>query len=130
MHILHETADATFKRPMPPRQCPACGSAEGEFALVYEGDQMVGGLHKLGVRAAERRRRFDEGFEGVEVQRSTRRLVYRTVQINRSRDEYVERIVVVDTGEVLVDKKERLSDHTDRGSARQRPSPSAPRDAE
>lgn len=70
--------------------------------------------------AGRRRKWFIETFSGSELSRSLQRFMHKVRIIDRDNDRYLEKVVDPETGEVLRDVDEPLSEHQGRGSAKKR----------
>lgn len=103
--------------------CPKCGSYTLRISLQVKADMSIRGLMKGKVKdpnhKLKRNRPSREVKAGTEPQKdrpSKWVCVYR--DINREHDTYDEKVVDEETGEVLHECHERLSDHKGHGSAK------------
>jgi len=70
-------------------------------------------------RGTSNRKRRAFGYQHSEYSRDgSGRRVWKHWEIDKDLDRYVERVVDLETGDVLIDKVERLTDHRGFGSAR------------
>lgn len=100
------------------RPCPSCGSLARRFELKLEGSV---GLHSsLGLKArhAGERRPFLEHFSGGDFSTRWRRWMDKLRRIDREGDRYDEVVTDPETGEVIHETHEPLSEHPGHGSAR------------
>lgn len=100
--------------------CPACGSLVRDISVFAEDHAEVHERVGLKVRKAGVRKPVLEGMSGEDLAVSTGRWVHKERTIDRAGDRYRERVVDQQTGEVLRDVDEPLSDHRERGSAKSR----------
>jgi hypothetical protein len=68
--------------------------------------------------ATGRRKWFVETFSGADWSHRLQRFVRKQRTLDRDNDRYVEKVVDPETGEVLRDVEEPLSDHQGHGSAK------------
>ncbi len=111
---IDESADVPIEDRVP---CPQCGSTTRKFSehLKVEAKAQVG----LGFKHKRpgSKKPIAEGFTGRELRKSVGDFVDKERLIDRENDRYREK-VVTDSGEVIRDVDEPLSEHTDRGSAK------------
>ncbi len=111
---IDESADVPIEDRMP---CPQCGSTAREFSvrLKVEAKAQVG----LGFKQKRpgSNKPIAEGFTGRELRKSVGDFVDKERLIDRENDRYREK-VVTDSGEVIRDVDEPLSEHRDYGSAK------------
>ncbi|MCC6958858.1 MAG: hypothetical protein IT301_03335 [Dehalococcoidia bacterium] len=108
--------DPTQRQP-----CPACGSTSRTFGKHLSGSiQMHSSLKAKGKHAGAtgRRKWFVETFSGADWSHSLQHFIRKQRTIDRDNDRYAEKVVDPETGEVLRDVDEPLSDHHGRGSAK------------
>jgi hypothetical protein len=102
------------------RPCPSCGSVARAFAIELNADM---GVHaQLGLKAHRqgKGRPFQEQIAGEDLHRGTGRWYQKRRVIDRENDRYVEHISDPATGEIIRDVDERLTEHRDHGSAKDR----------
>ena len=105
--------------------CPACESVARDIRVTLA--EQLPGLPTMGLRAQSRdpslpskkKLRHDQ-FTGTEARYATGGLVRKTRVIDKDKDLYMEKVVDLDSGEILVDKEEKLSEHQGHGSAKLR----------
>jgi hypothetical protein len=68
--------------------------------------------------ATGKRKWFIETFTGSELSRSLQRFMHKVRIIDRDNNRYVEKVVDPETGQVLRDVEEPLSEHQGHGSAK------------
>ncbi len=111
---IDESADVPIEDRMP---CPQCGSKAREFSvrLKVEAKAQIG----LGFKHKRpgSKKPIAEGFTGRELRKSVGDFVDKERLIDRENDRYREK-VVTDSGEVIRDVDEPLSEHRDHGSAK------------
>jgi hypothetical protein len=118
MTVIEETLGGALPRSNA-ELCATRGQWLRVFNLIYEGEVVVGGVHRTTTRAgAPMRRRRSEWISGVELHRDTGRLVYVNRVIGRKHGRYIEHIVEIDTGTVIRDVNTPLAEHVDRGAAK------------
>ncbi len=71
--------------------------------------------------ATGRRKWFVETFSGADWSHRLQRFIRKQRTLDRDNDRYAEKVVDPETGEVLRDVEEPLSEHQGRGSAKARP---------
>ena len=108
--------------------CPSCrSSGKAEIRVVVNEEvsieDRVGGRRRGEKRKSEvsgRKRHSSELDFGHEQSRGTGRLVYKSREIDRENDRYHETVRDDETGEIIRDVAERLSDHQGHGSAKRK----------
>ena len=102
--------------------CPACGTDAPIVSLsvhevghieVVESTRIVGRHGEVG-----QVRPYLEHRNGADWSHALQRFVYKVRILDRDNDRYVEKVVDPETGDVLRDVEEPLSEHQGRGSAR------------
>ena len=121
------------RRPAPAYgHCPGCGELLSFIAVAAE-DQVEAGTTRLREKLGIKARHPGEGKPhliktvGDDLQRSTGRWLHLERTVDRENDDYRETLTDPQTGEVLLDKRERLSEHRGRGAAKPK-SPEPPSD--
>ena len=103
------------------KPCPSCGSLVRTFNVhVHESVTL---REKIGLKHKRpgHKEPIYESVLGEDLHRATGQWNQLSREIDRENDRYKERIVNLQTGEVLRDVDEPLSNHTGRGSARPKP---------
>lgn len=108
---------------LPPSErlpCPSCGSTARAFSEQVE--DKVTNRERLGfkVKCGGKRRPAVEGVSGADLHRKSGRWMHLTRLIDRKKDRYEEVVTDPETGEVIHECRERLSDHRGHGAARRR----------
>ena len=106
--------------------CPACGSVTRDIRVSIAEHFPV--MPTMGLRAQlrdpslphKKKLRHDQ-FLGIEARHDTGGLVHKTRVIDKHQNFYKEKVVDLESGEILVDKEEKLSQHQGHGSAKERP---------
>lgn len=116
--------DNPFQAIKPPDTCPECGASNwllrvGFGDSVTARDEMT--YKGFGPHKDKERTKILSGKVVTEVFRKTGRLHNVTRQIDRRNNQYDETISDAETGEVVREVHEPLSEHRGRGSARGRP---------
>jgi len=113
-----DVADETGREP-----CERCGSLRRTHSLYLDATLSVRSQFRWKHKRPGFRRALVEGVSGSERSVGSGRWVRKTRLIDRETDWYEERIVDEETGEVLHESHEPLSDHSGHGSAKRRPAP-------
>lgn len=100
--------------------CPACGSTARAFHITVH--DSVTFHEKLGMkgRHAGGGKPFIEQIQGADLHRKTGKLMHLSRIIDRENDLYHEVVTDPETGEILHECKEPLSQHVGHGSAKHR----------
>ena len=101
--------------------CPACGATARRIAVEIE--ETIHFSDSLRVKGSEPKpsggkREFLDAFEGTEHSRALGRVVKKSRLVDRRANRYMERVVDPQSGDVLRDVDEPLTDHRGRGSAK------------
>jgi hypothetical protein len=101
--------------------CPACGSLARNFSAHVHETLTV--REKIGLKHKRpgNKKPIYESVSGDDLHRVTGQWNKLTREINREHNRYKEVIVNPETGEVLRQCDEPLTEHTDRGSAKPKP---------
>jgi len=106
--------------------CPKCGSTKrSHSADVSEGIGLHNGLRLKALKPelpSAKKLRFDT-YVGVEKSHKHGRLVRVERTIDKDNDRYIERVVDLQTGELLHECDEPLSQHINHGTAKGRSGP-------
>lgn len=102
----------------PKTPCPTCGSRRRAADVSAEDHEKEIEEARLKVRHGQKGPYFFEAKAGDSFSHDRQKWVYRGYIVDREDDDYHERIVDPDTGEVIFEKRHRLSEHRDRGSAK------------
>jgi hypothetical protein len=114
-HALDESPSTPVEQRQP---CPGCGSL-GRKVLIEVSDTIT--VHEsvgLKVRHEGERRPFRLGKYGDSLHRLSGKWNRREMTVDRENDRYTERVIDGETGEVIHDVDEPLSDHRGHGSAK------------
>lgn len=113
--ILDEPSDLAVGQGRP---CPSCGSLARRFELELAAS--VGLRSALGFKARHegKRRPFIEHFSGADFSTRCRRWMDKLRSIDREGDRYDEVVTDAETGEVMHETHEPLSQYRGHGSAR------------
>jgi hypothetical protein len=100
--------------------CPKCGSRIRVFEIELGGE--VGLRSSLGLKArrGDRGRPFVEMFTGADLWLRAGQWMHKVRRIDRNADAYEETVTDPETGEVVHETVELLSEHRGHGSAKQR----------
>lgn len=102
--------------------CPKCASLSRKMFVGVSGEMPPphSSLRAKGRHAGAtgKRKHFIETFTGADWSHRLQRFVRKVRILDRDNDRYVEKVVDPETGEVLRDVSEPLSEHQGRGSAR------------
>jgi len=115
---LQESASAPVEGRQP---CPNCGSLERHFALMLEGKVSVKSSLDLKAKGVGRGKPLMEVKEGDSLSISRGRWMRVLQIVDRRNNRYRKVVTDPETGEVLRDVDEPLTDHTGRGDARRKP---------
>ena len=102
--------------PKPP--CPTCGSTARAFGVTLGASIELHSKIAYKAKAGGKGRPFVEGVDGDDQHKATGRWNVLSRRIDRRRNRYRERIVDGETGEVIRDVDEPLTDHSGHGSAK------------
>ena len=98
--------------------CPGCGSMARRVDIhVHEELGFKSQVAMKGRHSGEKKP-YVEQVDGDDLQRSTGRWMKKSRTIDRDGDRYTEKVVDPETGEVLRDVDEPLTQHRGRGSAK------------
>lgn len=107
----------------PPTPCPVCGSiARAHFVDMADGVGMHDGHRVKSKRpslSSDKKLRFDT-YSGVEHSHRYGRLVRVHRTVDKDNDSYSEKVIDMQTGEILHECDEPLSHHINHGSAKAR----------
>lgn len=102
--------------------CPSCGAiARADTASLVDGIRLFDSQRarlKQPSLPSDKKLRW-ESFEGFEFNRDRQKMVRKTRMFDKDADQYVERVTDIDTGEIIHECVEPLSEHTGHGTARQ-----------
>jgi hypothetical protein len=105
-----------------PATCPQCGRALSEIHLLVDEEISLTLREKLHAKV-----RYGQPGEiaphlettaGDDLQRSSGRWLHLERRVDREKDLYTEKLTDPETGEVMRDVRERLSEHRGRGAAK------------
>jgi hypothetical protein len=113
---LPDIAGETDRKP-----CERCSSLRPTYSEHLESTVQVRTQLRWKQKRPGFRRALAEGVSGSERSVRSGRWVTKNRLIDRERDWYEELVVDEETGEVVHESREPLSDHTDHGSARSQP---------
>lgn len=105
------------------RECPVCGSDQKKIYLNFVDEtpldlkEVLQGKLKDGNYSAKKNPRY-EFFEGADISRSDGRWMEKVRIIDKYENRYFESVVDPDTGEIIHQCEELLSDHRGHGSDR------------
>lgn len=99
--------------------CPMCGSLSRSFSVtIHEALPPVRDSVRYKARHGGKGKPFAEGKGGQEFRHVSGKWVNREMGINRDTNEYFERVTDPDTGEILHECREPLTDHRGHGAAK------------
>jgi len=98
--------------------CPACGSIARSFYKAITATEEVRAGEGYKVREADTTRPFIEGYDRPSLSRKTGRWMWKEMRIDRRNNRYQDRVTDPETGEVVHEEDEPLTDHHQRGSAK------------
>ena len=101
--------------------CEQCGSRERTYpslARTFSTEDDVGLVLRVKSHKRKRRKPLLEGKSGATFSVSLKRWVWRSIDIDREHDKYVEIVIDPQTGTVLRHCSESLKEHRSRGSAK------------
>jgi len=110
------TGGNEFRTPEGTCQCPQCGSADVRIEISFS--ESIAMHESLGTKARHEgeKRPFRETSAGDDLRRSDGKWMEKHRVIDRDGDLYEERVVDPDTGEVVHECAERLSEHRGHGT--------------
>lgn len=100
--------------------CPHCGSTTRKFVQVVDGSISFHEQVRLVKRDQEPGRPAEELTQGDDLNRDSGKWYDLTRHIDRRNNRYKERIVDPETGDVIREVDEPLSDHRGRGNAKRK----------
>lgn len=120
---LKECKDCGTKYEFDLDSCPSCNSTNHIKKIIvgdkFEVHDQVKGKSKI--KIGKKKKPKIEFIAGEELQVSTGSFVEKTRIINRETDSYREKVIVIETGEVIHETDEKLSDHFGHGSDKNTP---------
>jgi hypothetical protein len=115
---LDEPSDTPIEDRSP---CPACGSTLRRYAVALEGKiTFRERIHLKKFEGKAKGRAAEEIIQGDDFNSDTGRWFDLKRRIDRTNDRYSERIVDPESGEVVREVNEPLSEHRGRGDARKK----------
>lgn len=103
--------DPTQRKP-----CASCGRTKRSYQVVIVASLTLrGGLRRKAKSPGDKRPHF-EAFDGPNPSRDLGKLVHREQVIDRENDRYFERVTDYDTGKLLHECEEPLSQHSGHGT--------------
>ncbi|MCH8030161.1 MAG: hypothetical protein IH874_09590 [Candidatus Dadabacteria bacterium] len=113
--ILDEVVGLPMEERLP---CPNCGSMKRLYSQVCEGKSDSHSNLRIRGRRGGVREWFVEIITGTDWSTRSQRFMRKLRVIDREKDLYEESVVDPQSGRVVHNTKERLSKHTDHGSAK------------
>jgi hypothetical protein len=113
-HVLDESPSIPVEQRAP---CPECGSVKRKVLVEVSDTIEIHDIVAIKARHDGERRPFREGKYGDGLHRDSGKWNTRVMTIDREADRYTERLVDGETGEVIHDVDEPLSEHRGHGSA-------------
>ena len=112
---IDESADVPIEDRVP---CPQCGSTTRKFSehLKVKAKAQVG--LKFKHKRPGSKKPITEGFTGRDLRKSVGDFVDKEQRFDRGKDRRYREKIVTDSGEVIRDVDEPLSEHRNRGSAK------------
>ncbi len=113
-----ELNESTTIKPIDRDPCPKCNSRSRKVSVLLEGKVSFFSTLKIKGKRKGLRKAFIELIRGHDKSRKLNRYVEKERIIDRENDQYYEKITDPETGEVIHECKEPLSDHFGHGSAK------------
>jgi hypothetical protein len=101
--------------------CPNCGSLERHFAVTLDGRVNVSSSLGLKAKSRGKGKPFMESKQGDSFSTSRGRWMRLLQIVDRRNNRYRKLVTDPETGEVIRDVDEPLSEHVGRGDARRKP---------
>jgi len=112
---LDESADLLLEqRPA----CPACGSSARSFHKTIRVTEEARAGEGYKVREQGQQRPFIEGYDRPSLSRKTGRWMRKEMRVDRRNNLYQDRVTDPETGEIVHEEDEPLTDHRGHGSAK------------
>ncbi|WP_200152971.1 hypothetical protein [Chromatium okenii] len=103
--------------------CPRCGSTTRAFTeMIIDGLRIFDSLHgrlKRPSLPSNKKIRW-ESFTGYEFSHDRQKMVQKVRMFDKDTDEYVERVIDIETGEIIHECVEPLTKHVGHGTTKQR----------
>jgi hypothetical protein len=100
--------------------CPTCGSTARLFEVEIRETSVLRDSRGMKARHGGAGRPFFEAKEGANLHRKSGRWMQRDLVIDRDNDRYLERVVDPETGAVIHECEEPLSQHQRHGTAKRK----------
>lgn len=116
-----ESIDLAAKPRIP---CPRCGStSRASTETIIESLRTfdsLGGRLKRPSLPSDKKLRW-KSFNGYEFSYARQKMVHKVSMFDKDTDEYVERVTDIETGEIIHECVEPLSEHVEHGTAKKKP---------
>lgn len=104
----------------PPPACPKCGSSRRNIEISLSGSVTPRSMLGTKLKRQGKGQAVREDKHGADFHKATGKWNHLDRIVDRENDRYYERIVDRETGKVIRECDEPLSEHTGRGSAKKR----------
>lgn len=115
--VLDENSNCAVAERIP---CPNCGSLSRKYHVKIEDKIVFRDGIGMKARHPNSRRPFLESYQGPDRSRKTGKLMHKQRVIDRENDRYLEKVKDYDTGKVIHQCEEPLSQHVGHGDVKKK----------